>query len=122
MSGGRYRRKGNRREAGAAANRQLDIFVAGMGTPLFGLRVKLDRLIDCNQPCCRNICGIGSGKAPYDGELICADCGQHRGWLSKTTTDWIKDVVARFGAPTTPIVVRRFHTYEEEVPAAETAT
>jgi hypothetical protein len=29
---------------------------------------------------------------------------------------------ARFGAPTTPIIVRRSHTYEEEAPATETAT
>jgi hypothetical protein len=28
----------------------------------------------------------------------------------------------RFGAPTTPIVVRKSHTYEEEAPPAETIT
>jgi hypothetical protein len=51
--------------------------------------------------------------------LICADCGHHRGWLSKSTAQWIGSVITRFGAPTTPIVVRRTHTYEEEAPDTE---
>src|SRR5262249_48137188 len=88
MSGARHRRKGNRVEAGAAVNRQLDMFVAEPAAPLIGLRIKVDRPGDRDQPCCRNNC-IGPGKAPYAGELICADCGQHRGWLSKTTAHCI---------------------------------
>jgi hypothetical protein len=88
--------------------------------PLFGLKVKLDRPVDREQACCRNICVIGNGKGPHAGELRCADCDQHRGWLSKATAQWIEHVVTRFGAPTTPIVVRRSHTYEEEAPPTET--
>jgi hypothetical protein len=97
-------------------NRQLNFFVAEPEMPLAGLRVKMDRPIDRDRPCCRNVCTIGPGKRPHAGELICADCGQHRGWISKTTAHWIESVMSRFGAPTTPIVVRRSHTKEEEAP------
>jgi hypothetical protein len=87
------------------------------GNPtLVGLQVRLDRPADRERPCCRNICIIGAGKGPHAGTLHCADCGQHRGWLSKTTAQWIEDVVARFGAPTTPIVMRKAHTYEAAPP------
>jgi hypothetical protein len=86
-------------------------------TPLVGLRVRLDRPVDRYRPCCRNLCIIGPAKGPHAGELICADCGQHRGWISNTTAYWIENVISRFGAPTTPIVVRRSHIYKEEVPA-----
>ena len=66
-----------------------------------------------------NICIIGDARGPHAGELICANCGQHRGWLSKTTAAWIENVITRFGAPTTPIVVRKAHTFEEEAPPEE---
>ena len=87
--------------------------------PLIGLKIKLDRPIDRERPCCRNVCVISAGKGPHGGELRCADCGQHRGWLSKSTAQWIEHVATRFGAPTTPIVVRKAHTFEEEAPPAE---
>lgn len=83
------------------------------GTPtLVGLVVKLDRPMDREHPCCRNICVIGAARGPHAGELVCTGCGQHRGWLSKTTAQWIESVVRRFGPPTTPIVVRKTNTYE----------
>jgi hypothetical protein len=97
-------------------NRQLNLFVAEPETPLAGLRVKMGRPIDRDRPCCRNFCTIAPANEPHAGELICADCGQHRGWLSKATAQWIKDLISRFGAPTTPIIVRRAHAYEEEAP------
>jgi hypothetical protein len=84
----------------------VDLF--GLPT-LIGLRVKLDRPVDREQPCCLNICMIAAARGPHAGELICASCGQHRGWLSKPTAQWIANVVTRFGAPTTPIVVRKSH-------------
>jgi hypothetical protein len=91
----------------------VDLF----GTPtLIGLQVRLDRPVDRERPCCKNICTIGAAKGPHAGELICADCGCHRGWLSKSSARWIEHVITRFGAPTTPIVVRKSHTYQEEVP------
>lgn len=94
-----------------------DLF--GMPT-LIGLKVKLDRPVDRERPCCHNICTIGPGKGPHAGELTCAGCGQHRGWLSKTTAQCIEHVATCFSAPTTPIVVRKAHTFEEEVPDTET--
>src|SRR5215510_16025349 len=73
---------------------------------LTGLKIKLDRPIDRERPCCLNICTIGAARGPHTGELRCADCGQHRGWLSNSTAQWIEHVASRFGAPATPIVVR----------------
>jgi hypothetical protein len=91
------------------------------GTPtLIGLKVKLDRPVDREAPCCQNICTIGPAREPHAGELICADCGQHRGWLSKSTARWLEHIAARFGAPEV-ITVRKAHTFQEEVPPAETS-
>ena len=91
------------------------------GAPtLIGVRVKLDRPIDRERPCCHNVCIIGAGKEPHAGELRCVDCGQHRGWLSNPTAQWIESVARRFGAPTTPIVVRKAHTFEEGAPDTDT--
>jgi hypothetical protein len=86
---------------------------------LIGTKVKLDRAIDRERPCCRNICTIGAARGPHAAELVCSDCGQHRGWLSKSTAQWIETVLTRFGAPTTPIVVRKAHTFTEEAPPTE---
>ena len=86
---------------------------------LVGLRVKMDRPVDHDRPCCRNICRIAPRNGPQGAELVCIDCGQHRGWLSKTTAHWIESVITRFGAPATPIIVRRALTYEEEAPTQE---
>jgi hypothetical protein len=41
---------------------------------LVGLKIKLDRLVDRERPCCRNVCIITAVD-----EFTCADCGQHRG-------------------------------------------
>jgi hypothetical protein len=74
--------------------------------PLIGLKVRLDRPVDRERPCCNNVCVIGAGKGPHAGELHCANCGQHRGCLSKTTAQWIEHVATRFGAP--EIITARF--------------
>jgi hypothetical protein len=92
------------------------------GASLIGLKVKLDRPVDRDRPCCRNICTIAAGEEPHAGALLCSDCGQHRGQLSKLTAQWIEHVVTRFGAPTAPIVVRKSHTYEEEASPAKTVS
>src|SRR5262249_17247187 len=90
-----------------------------LGNPtLIGLKIRLDRPADRDRPCCRNVCTIGAGRGPHAGELVCSDCGQHRGWLSKSTAHWIETVVARFGAPAPPIVVRK----QEEGPPTEPQT
>jgi hypothetical protein len=74
-----------------------------------GLKIKLDHFVDRKRPCCKNICIITAS-----GELVCADCGQHRGCLSEKTTRWIEHVATRFGAPATPIVVRALEQEERE--------
>lgn len=86
---------------------------------LIGLKVKLDRPVDRDRPCCRNLAVIGESKPPHAHALRCADCGQHRGWLSKPTAHWIESVAARFGAPET-ITVRKAHDYQGEAPDTET--
>jgi hypothetical protein len=99
---------------------QIDMFNAGKPNGLIGLRVKLDRPVDREKPCCRNICIIGAGKGPHAHALHCSDCGQHRGWLSEITAQWIETVVTPFGAPITPIIVRKAHTFEEEATDTQT--
>jgi hypothetical protein len=89
--------------------------VNSVSNTLIGLMVKLDRPIDRDRPCCRNICIVATAY-----ELTCADCGHRRGRLSPTTAQWIQSVASRFGAPTTPIIVRKPRTYEEEAAARET--
>jgi hypothetical protein len=46
-------------------------------------------------------CKCGSNTAIIDGDrrLSCRSCGRQRGWLSKSTANWIAEVAARFGAP-----------------------
>ena len=99
----------------------MSVFSDGssLGNKLVGLTVKLDRPADRERPCCRNVCTIKPARGPHAGELTCTGCGQPRGWLSKTTAQWIEGVITRFGAPATPIIVRKSHTYEEEAPPAE---
>ena len=82
---------------------------------IIGLKIRMDRPPDRERPCCRNIGIIADGN-----EINCADCGQRRGRFSPTTAQWIETVTTRFGAPTTPIIVRKAHTLEEEAPPAET--
>ena len=86
---------------------------------IVGLKIKLDRPVDRDRPCCRNICIISTGTNPHAGALHCVDCDQRRGWLSKPTAQWIEHVVTRFGAPTAPIILRKVHIFEEEAPPSE---
>src|SRR5262249_17258689 len=63
-----------------------------------GMTVRLDRDIDREKPCCRNLAIIQPGKAQHAGELRCANCGSHRGWASKLMIDFISETARRFGA------------------------
>jgi len=63
---------------------------------------------------------VGATPPEGSGAQICASCGQHRGWLSKSTAQWIGHVATRFGAPTTPIVVRGSTLEQEGAPGTET--
>jgi hypothetical protein len=74
---------------------------------LIGLKVKLDRPIDRERRCCNGIAIIRPGKARHAGELRCAGCGQHRGWLSHATRDFILETIRRFGTSSSPIIITR---------------
>jgi hypothetical protein len=87
------------------------------GAPtIVGLRVVLDtsRAPAC---CDSNTAQVFPGKGPHASELVCTKCGQHRGWLSKSTHDWLLGVVKQFGWPEEPIAIRdRFRNSEEDWP------
>jgi hypothetical protein len=85
---------------------QLDMFAEPAATGLIGLKVKLDRPIDRDRPCCNGIAIIKPGKPPHAGEFCCATCGSHRGWASKAICDFVATTAARFGAPREPVIVR----------------
>jgi hypothetical protein len=71
------------------------------------LRVQLDRRIDQRTHCCgSNIATIHIGRGPHAAELRCADCGAHRGWMPQEAHAFIKKTAEKFGAPTTPIILR----------------
>jgi hypothetical protein len=85
---------------------------------IIGLKVKLDRPVDRERPCCRNLAVICECAPPHAGRLRCADCDQFRGWLSKQAAMFVQSAATRFGAPEI-ITVRKAHTFEEEAPHTE---
>jgi hypothetical protein len=80
-----------------------------LASPAIGMTVKLDRDIDRQQPCHDNLAIIRPGKPPHSGELRCATCNAHRGWLPQTVLNFITETTRRFGTPTEPIIVRQQH-------------
>ena len=81
--------------------------VTGATSPLLGLQVKLERNIDKTKPCHRNVATVHPGKGPHAGELRCADCDRHRGWLSKEAGEQLLAVIEKFGMPTEPLIIRK---------------
>jgi hypothetical protein len=78
------------------------------GAPtLIGLKVRLQRDIDRENPCHDNVAVIYPGKAQHAGELRCERCDAFRGWLPQSTRAFILETVRRFGAPPEPIIVRQ---------------
>jgi hypothetical protein len=75
---------------------RFDMFEAkpSTGGSIVGIKVRLDRDIDLEKPCHDNFALIHPGKAPHAGEVRCAACGAHRGWLSQATRNFILE---RFG-------------------------
>ena len=72
--------------------------------PLIGLAVHLP-----HDPC---FCGtavaeIGAGRGPHSASLRCVVCDAHRGWLSRTTHQFLTEIINKFGRPETPIVIGR---------------
>jgi len=69
------------------------------------LRVRLETGRNCK--CGSDIAIVNRRRRPYAAELACVRCGAHRGSLSDSTLNWISVVMSKFGAPPTPIVLRR---------------
>jgi hypothetical protein len=69
------------------------------------LRVRLETGRHCK--CGSDIAIVIRGRGLYAAELACVRCGAHRGRLSDSTLNWISLVMRKFGAPPTPIVLRR---------------
>lgn len=67
-----------------------------------GLPARMGRAVDQAKPChCHgNIVVISAA------ELRCAACDAHRGWLSKTTFQFLTETVRLFGVPAEPFIIR----------------
>jgi hypothetical protein len=75
-------------------------------TPPAPMRVRLDRTVDRDKPCCSDIAIVGPGKSQHAAELRCESCGAHRGWMPRQAFDFITATAGRFGAPLEPITLR----------------
>jgi hypothetical protein len=84
-------------------------------TTILGLRIVFDQ-VTCE---CGNVCSIHKGKGPHVGELRYIECDRHRGWLPKEVACFLESVIAIFGIPDAPIVVRKVH---KDIEASESAT
>ena len=88
---------------------QLDLFGATVAAapeltePLLGISVRLPDLCKCGDA----IAVIGPGKGMHRASLACNSCGFFRGWISFESYNFITAIINKFGAPTTPILIRR---------------
>jgi hypothetical protein len=71
---------------------------------LYGLKA---RLAGMNCKCGHPIATIHRPAGPHHADLICDDCGAQRGEISERTAKILKGIVERWGAPTTPLILRR---------------
>jgi hypothetical protein len=88
---------------------QTDLFAAPVTpTPsqVIGLVVDLSKDFGGGRCCGNNLAKIQTGKGLHFGELRCTRCDRHKGWLSKSTAAWIEEVIAMFGQPTKPLIIR----------------
>jgi len=85
---------------------QLDFFGStSPNTSPIGLIVRAP-----HRPC--SDCGsietiIGSSSGPHNGRLNCVVCTKHRGWLSRTTIDFVNSIITHAGRPDRPILISR---------------
>jgi hypothetical protein len=80
---------------------QPDLFGASTD-PIVGIEVRLQRSCECG----REIFTMGHGSGPHRASLRCTQCGRHGGWVSHKSGQFLEKIVASFGKPTTPIVIR----------------
>jgi hypothetical protein len=78
------------------------------------LLVRIERAGE--QPCCAGLNTIHIAKPPHAGELRCAHCNRHRGWLPKEAHSFVAKTIELFGVPAEPISFRipAGHPDEEE--------
>jgi hypothetical protein len=90
---------------------QLDFFDFSMqpkssapssNSPIIGLKVRMPRSCRCGS----HIALIGSSSGPHEHSLGCAQCGTWCRWLGHAEAHFICSISEKFGAPTTPIVLR----------------
>jgi hypothetical protein len=65
-------------------------------SPIDGMRLKLERKIDLQRPCCSNTAMVHAGKGLHAAELRCAKCGSHRGCLPREAVNWLQVMIANF--------------------------
>jgi hypothetical protein len=85
--------------------RQRDLFSTS-NDPSIGLRVKLERAVDQQNSCHDNVAEICMGRGPHGHALLCATCGQFRGWLPKTAAAFIAEAIRVTGIPDGPLTWR----------------
>ena len=73
-------------------------------SPIIGLRVQTSQ--GC-RACGSNLAIIGSSAGPHAARLNCAECSMHAGWLGRREVGFITRIVATFGCPLTPIILRQ---------------
>ena len=83
---------------------QLDLFGEATvpSTGIVGLQLRLSSPCHCG---C-TIVVVGSAQGPHSAAITCAECRQHRGWLSRTEFERITAFISKSGRPTEPIDIR----------------
>ena len=67
------------------------------------LRIDVGGVVACRCGC--NVAIVQTSEAQR--ALVCESCGTHRGLLGYRSADFIAAVCGQFGAPETPITLRR---------------
>jgi hypothetical protein len=65
------------------------------------LLAKLRGTPEQTSPCCES-----NGIITDTGDVVCADCGRHRGTLSPAAMIVFTTIIKHFGAPTEPVIIR----------------
>jgi hypothetical protein len=69
---------------------------------IIGLRVRLPRACRCGS----YIATIGSSSGQHEHRLDCTQCGTWCRWLGRAEAAFITEISAKFGCPSSPIVIR----------------
>jgi hypothetical protein len=80
---------------------------ADEGVMIFGLKVKIANRHGCQRCGYPDIAVIDRSSGAHFADLNCANCGVRCGALSERTAKLIGSIVNKFGAPATPIILRR---------------